>query len=150
MEILLAEEFERELGEAIVEKTITPEKISVAVTPEAPSTKIIDRRNRHVRAYEKIIESNKKGKMREFLVKSPSQNFRVYLEIDGVKRLDRSFQELQNISTYINFIDAFQDETTGEYILRIGETSWSKNANLFISVTEPLTFNQIFCVYEEF
>lgn len=140
LSLLLMEEYAREAG-AEMAKRMPREK-------EA-STKILDRMDETVRYKLDLVKSDVRGKIREITIRSPSPRFSLLVMTDGVRRIDRPYSELAELSQYSEFIDAY--ESNGSYILHVGEVSWVRDglATLYVDVG-PITFQHIWVVVEEY
>jgi len=117
--------------------------------PREVVTKFFDKRDWYVRYSLDIIKTYNMGKLRELLVRSPSSNFEIRVFADGVEIINRSYSELEEISPTLSTIDAYQEEDSGLYILRIENISWITQFQLSLKANTPITFNQILAIWDE-
>jgi len=110
-------------------------------------TRTFDKRNLPVRFSLDVIKTNVMGKLREFVLLSPSTKFSILVIADGVTKLSRTYDQLAEISPHSAFIDAYP--SNGGYGVRLGEMSWISDFLLSIYVEEPITFSHIFCIWDE-
>ena len=122
------------------------EKLDRLRPPEVV-TKTLDRRMEFEGAKE-ILSVTGRGRLREFILRAASKEFRVEIMVDGVPKIDRSFDDLGRITAYLDTIDAF--EVDGEYVVRIGEMSWLKTFRLMIYANGRIEFPDVFAVYDTY
>jgi len=94
-----------------------------------------------------IINSKVRGKLREFSLRAKSKNFSVQILRDGVKKLDRTYDELSKMSEYLRSIDAF--EVNGEYVVHLKNFKWISDFLLTIFAREEIEFPQVFAIWDE-
>lgn len=111
-----------------------------------PKSFTIDLKNLFVSKSYSIVDVNKPGTLKEFVVISPSNKFSVLVLVDGAIMFNRTFNELAEISRQMESIVAFEDD--GTYIIGLYDLSWLKEFKLKISVEEPITFKTILALYD--
>ena len=141
LSLLLAEEFARETGAELARKMPRQREII---------TKTIDKVNEPIRYKLDLVKADVGGKLRELTIKSPSTSFSLLVMTDGIRRIDKSYSELADLSSYSETVDAFEDAENGAYILHVKEMSWTKSglATLYVDLG-PITFQQVWAVWEE-
>ncbi|MCD6240374.1 hypothetical protein J7K27_02465 [Candidatus Bathyarchaeota archaeon] len=110
-------------------------------------TRVIDEENYPVSYFLNLIDVNKRGRIRELVIKSPHPDFSISVETDGYKTISRSFKDLQEISPSVETIDAFQD-VDGKYVLRLGRISWRNHGRVVIRTDRETVFDKIYAVYD--
>jgi hypothetical protein len=136
--LIIAEEFARELGETVAEKMPRPERFI---------TRTFDRKDVVIPKVFSPVDVNIRGKLKEFIVISPTNNFRIMVERDRRLEIDRSYSEMEEISPYLNTIDAFK--TNNKYIVRISDFEWVDYFRIEIITPQTMRFNHIFARWEE-
>jgi len=157
--IKMADEEERRRFREII-RTFFPPEPDLAILEEAAElfakrvpkpreviTKTLDRDQAKFIGAQDLISVRGRGKLREFMVRAKGKNFRVIILADGLKKLDRTYDELDVISEYLDFIDAF--EVDGEYIIHLKEVSWISDFLLTLLAEEEIVFLKIFAVWDE-
>lgn len=139
MDLVELEEAAREAGRELAKRIPMPKELV---------TRIVDKKDRPVKRTFDIIKTNLPGKLSELTIRSPSQQFSLLMMSDGVKRLNRSYSQLAQLSPYSTTIDAYEED--GTFIVRIGEMHWLDNflATLYVD-GEPITFGNIWAKWEE-
>ncbi|MEM4975855.1 MAG: hypothetical protein QXT64_00850 [Desulfurococcaceae archaeon] len=113
-----------------------------------PATRVLDLKDMLVSRDLTILDVAYGGRLHELVLCSNSGNYSIRFVTDGVARIDRSFQDLQSISPYLDTISAFEDN--GKFVLHIKDYSWVSSAYAAVFVGEPVTFHQIFAKYDVF
>jgi hypothetical protein len=134
--LILAEEVAREVAQAIR----PPPRLKMV-------TRTLDLSRKLVRGFEELISSRREGKLRELMIRSLSKDFRVAMLVDGVRLMDRSFDELVEVSQYLESVDAFEAE--GEYILRLKDISWTRDFLLALLTKGDILFPRIVGFWDE-
>lgn len=140
--LLLMEEFARETGDEIA-KRIPRLKERV--------TKTLDRADEPIRYKLDLIKAETGGSLRELTVKSPSPDFSLLVMTDGVRRIDRTYTELAELSPQSDLIDAFEVAGDGVYALSIKDIMWVQSGlvTLYVDSGSMITFQKIWVVWEE-
>ena len=90
-------------------------------------------------------EENVKGIINELVIISYSPNFRLYVEIDREKFLNDNFTDLQGISEYSDFLDAY---VSGEfYIIRLRDLKYTENIEITL-YGENVKIKKLILFYE--
>jgi len=124
--------------------------VQVETSSERTSTNFVDEVNYTVSTKFKLVETSRRGRLRELSIRSPSSNFTITVITDGLQQFSRSYTEFQTLSPHSTLIDAFEDSQDGTYVLHIDEISWRNNATIILRALESITFENIFVVFEEF
>lgn len=115
-------------------------------------TKTLDSTNfpvktRHV-LVNTAIEGEIAGVLKEISIKSPSSAFSIIIILDGEKRLERTFTELQALSETSNLVDAFEDKDN-LFVLHIGELFWNTEGFIeLVANSGAIIFNNVFAHWE--
>ena len=109
-------------------------------------TKIIDKNNIQISSQYLIYSLNKPGVLREFFLSANSPNFNLDLTIDEYT-VSRNFNNLLTLSSYVNFIDAFQDNQ--KYIIHLGQLNWREKFKLSITPLNSITIYNLLCIIDE-
>lgn len=117
--------------------------------PRQPKTKSFYRKNLPVEHSYDVVKTNVMGSLREFAVKSPSDNFMVLMLTDGVVRVSDWYSDLADHSSISEWIDAYQDAVDNEYVVRIGPTSWTEKCLLTVRVKAPVKLSKVIAVWDE-
>ena len=141
VDLVMVEEFANEIGRQMAKR--------VPKLPEVV-TKRIDRDNVLIRNYAELVDSRTRGRLREFIIKSPSMNFRVTVMRDGTKFIDRTYSELADISPHSEVIDAYDEAGTGIYVVSIKNISWLRDFTISIRTSEDISFNRVSSVWDEY
>jgi len=136
--LIIAEEFAREFAERTAEKIPRPERFI---------TRIFDRKDVEIPKIFSPIDITVRGKLKEFTVVSPTNDFRILIERDRRLEVDRSYIELAEVSPYLITLDAFQVDK--KYIVRIGEMEWINSFRIEIFTPQIIRFDHIFARWEE-
>jgi hypothetical protein len=94
----------------------------------------------------KILSITGRGKLRELVIISPSNNFSICFSIDGETQKYYTFDELESIATYIDTFVAI--ESNGSYIFHISDCSFQSSIRFWISTGEKIKFNRIMIIYD--
>jgi hypothetical protein len=116
--------------------------------PREELTRIVDKKDIPVRHSFEVIRSRTRGRLRELMLKASSKNFSLYVLLDNVVWLDKSYDEFAAISQHLENIDAYEED--GSYVVRIGEMRWLADFLAMIYVREEVTFSHIFAIYDEY
>ena len=118
--------------------------------PREVVTRTLDHKNQVVKnAYNMVNVPNVGGKLKELVIRSPSQNFGVYILADGVAKLARSYTELAGLSPHSEFVDAYEEAGNGVYVVNIKEISWLENFLVTVNVEETITFHNLWALWDE-
>ena len=134
---------------AIAEETarVKAEKVKVELTPPKPVTRVVDLKDRLVKAELTFFEAKAPGSLHELMLSSSDKEYSIMLVTDGILKLYKSWDEMQAISQYLDTVDAFKEDA--EYVLSIKGFSWSESAYAVVSVKKPITFSNIFVKWDE-
>jgi len=114
-------------------------------------TRTLDHKNYPVKnVYNMVNVSNVGGKLKELVIRSPSQNFGVYILADGVVKLARSYTELTSLSPHSEFVDAYEEAENGVYVVKVKEISWLQNFLATVNVEETITFHNLWANWLEY
>ena len=102
-------------------------------------TKTIGPVTRSLRGNTTILESLKAGFLSELSLISTSPNFWIKVITDGVSRLDKTFESLQQRSAIYKWIVAVENND-GTYLLQLVNLKWLKECHVIISTTAPVSF----------
>ena len=145
-----------ETGAAVARELARP--ITTAALPEA-EVKLTTRTNRfgpwkdrYVRS-EHLIRTDKPGRLRELMIISPTDDFSILVSLDGMRWLDKSFAELEEISQESDYVSAFEQldeegKPTGNYVLGLRDISWLKSFDLML-VSGGVTFSHVYATWDE-
>ena len=141
VDLVMVEEFASEIGRQMARKI-----------PKLPEivTRRIDRDNVLIKNYAELINSRTRGRLREFVIKSPSTNFRITVMRDGTNFIDRTYTELVNISPQSETIDAYEEAGDGVYVVVVKNINWLRDFTISIRTTEDVTFTRVFSVWDEY
>ena len=92
-----------------------------------------------------ILMVNKEGKLIEIMLVSDSNDYSVVVETDTF-RLDKTYDELSQISDYVDSINAYQDGSN--YILSMYNIKFTK-FEFSIIFNSEITFSNIYAKWEE-
>lgn len=82
------------------------------------------------------------GVLDSFVIKSPSTNFSVSVEIDSFDALDReTFDSISNISTALSHIGAFSE--SGTHTVTVSSYPFNERLNLAVHPQQEITFTII-------
>ena len=141
------------IGEQVAKSLSQPpsEKVKPVIVREHKKTKTIDKKDFPVRRMRKLMDISVPGKMREFTIRSPSDDFTIKIEVDGRTLIERTFTQLSQITDYSEMIDVFEDEEDGYFVVNLTGISFSSSFELWlISLSGAITFNNIFGVWDEY
>lgn len=152
---IISEKLEGRLGEILpnikVEVPTSPSRVMTEEVCRIPFreevTKTIDKKNLKFSGAKDFISVKGAGKLREFMLQALNKNIRIIILADGLTKLDGTYDELNMISSYLNFIDAFEEN--GKYIVHIKEISWTTDFLLTVSVEGETTFPRVFGIWDE-
>ena len=141
VDLVMVEEFANEIGRQMARKI-----------PKLPEivTRRIDRDNVLIKNYAELIDSRTRGRLREFVIKSPSTDFRITIMRDGTKFIDRTYTELVSISPQSETIDAYEEAGDGVYVVVVKNINWLRDFTISIRTTEDVTFTRVFSVWDEY
>lgn len=147
---LLVKKYEGKKWIPILVADILSEKIAgrLEEVGEKSSTQIVDWKNKKVTGRKKIFSSKVPGKLYELVFRSDSGNYYIEFEIDGYMTLKKTFDELVEMSRYVDSVVAFHEDEY--YILNLSNYSWLKSAKFTLYVNEEINFSTIFVKYDEF
>lgn len=134
-DLVMVEELARELAKTVAR-------------PREISTKILDLKNKVVRYSFDIIKENLPGHIKEITVRSPSKNFSILIMADNIVKINRSYEELAALSPSSETISAYKEVESGLYVLHIKDIYWTTNILATIYVAQPITFNNIWAVFD--
>jgi len=141
IDLVLVEEFADEIGRRISKR--------VPRLPEVV-TRRLDRDNVLIKNYAELFYSRTRGKLREFVAKSPSTNFKIIIMRDGTNFLERTYSELASISPQSEVIDAYEEADNGTYVVVIKNISWLRDFTISIRTSEDIIFSKIFSIWDEY
>jgi hypothetical protein len=113
--------------------------------PPKPQTQFIDLSNMSVSGSYELLNLIGRGTLNELAIVSPSRKFGIQIFSDNLTRIFKDFDELEQISQYVESIDAFEDN--GSYILSVKDISWIDSFRLLLIAYEPIEFKRIFASY---
>jgi len=116
------------------------------VKEEIIKTKILNLVDRTIERYKELLNIKGRGSIREITIISESSNFNVIIFVDEKEFINSSYNELEEISSYSNSIDAFEED--GKYIVHITDISFGKNLRFGIFVNGTTKFNRIYVLYD--
>lgn len=111
--------------------------------PKRPSFKTLDRTGYPVRQSFDLIKATRPGFLHEITLRSPSSDFRIFVEGDGKEKLKRTYAELAVLSPYSNTIDAFQEHDTLIYTVHIQKMDWKSDFLFNLTVDTTIIFENI-------
>lgn len=142
--IIQAEETARAIARgAKVQKS----KIELPET-EVPKTHTVDKKEFSIEGDYSLLDITNRGELREVLVLSPSDDFSVLILGDGVKKLERSFTDLEDIAEELEFLSVF--EKNGTYVLHVKNFSWQSTFLFLIRADPAISFTRLFAVWTEY
>jgi len=119
---------------------------SAQVSEERYITQTIDlKRFKDSSGDHNILSIHKKGRLIEMVLVSDSKDYKVIIETDSFK-LKRSYDELDEISDYIESINVFQDGSN--YVLSLYDVKFTK-FDFNILFNGEVTFSRIYAKWEE-
>jgi len=150
IQLLLVEELKEE-PEKLVEK---PKPKQEEKKQGRPKRNFIYKTNFSVERKTRLVESKRKGKLKEFAAKVDNTNFRLLVRIDDIDTLYDTFSKLQEISAQSDLIDAYEEvnqvgNTTGYYILRLENLSWDNSFTILIVPGERINFSYMVAEWYE-
>lgn len=151
--LILAEELARDIGREVANNLrfpkaeVVPREV-VVPTSEVKLSHTVDKKDYTTSDVYTIVDTKSSGTLKEATVRSTSTNYSIYIEADGIEKIYRTFVELEDISSYLEFIDAF--EVDGVYILRIGELHWTNSFRLVLRPSASVLFKNIIALWEEY
>jgi len=92
-----------------------------------------------------ILNIQGKGLIRQILITSPSNNFKIRVNVDNNDIVYDDFTNLMSLSSFTNEFDAIEDEN-GNYIFVMGDIGFKKKALVEIHANN-VTFNYAEVVY---
>ncbi len=118
---------------------------------ERIQSKITDEVNYTIQTQYYLIDSSTHGVCSEIAIRSPSTSFSVSVIIDDIKQFDRTYSQFATLSPHSDLIDAFEDsQSSGVYVLHIGELNWRRKCQAILTVLEEITFENIFVNIKEY
>jgi len=141
LELVFVEELERGVVEAMrsvkLPEIMLPEEAKVR-------TKTIDDTPGTITGWFDVLRTRNEGVLIEALLVSDKTDYSVYIETDSLT-IRKTFDELNQISDYVNSIAAFQNDDS--YILHINDIkfSWLN----FRLIANSVNFNRIYVKWEE-
>jgi len=95
---------------------------------------------------EKLVEVLEgKGSIDQILVEAATNNFSVWIKVDGTVYLDKHYSYFSDLSDYLDNISAFQDNS--KYYLSIRHTMFKKGFRIDIISDDSTVFNHILVKY---
>ena len=70
------------------------------------------------------------------------------IEIDGSRKIDNTFSELQELSPYVEFLSAYQRGS--EYVFATTGWSWARHGYIAVRVSSKTVFKKIVVKYDEY
>jgi len=153
----LSQSFIEKLALAIVLAEETADKIkvelekpiiSVVAPRKVTKTKVVKESNLTISKEYTILNVDGEGKLRELMIESEQKDYNILINLDGEVVLYDTFSNLQSESAYLNYIDAFTNDTS--YILHIGELNFTSKLRITIIPEETTTFYKIKGMYNIF
>ncbi len=140
VQLAVAEETAREMAR------VKAEKVKVELAPPKPVTRVVELKDRLVKAELTVFEAKAPGSLHELMLRSSDKEYSIMLVTDGILKLYKSWDEMQAVSQYLDTVAAFEEN--GEYILHVKDFSWLESAYAVVSVKKPMNFSNIFIKYD--
>lgn len=125
--------------------------------PREVVPRTVDHKNQLVKNAADLVNTNVGGKLKELVIRSPSQNFGIYILADGITQLSKTYTELTALSPHSDLIDAYPEtnnygELTGNYVVKIGELYWTSDCLISIRIDgdDPITFNNLWVSWDSY
>lgn len=112
-----------------------------------PSTKIVDKRRFPIPKSFTVIETDRPGYMSEVSIRSPSNNLSILVRGDGENKITRTYSQMEAISPQSHLIDAFQEDGTDLYCVRIGRLDWRSSFLFILYANTPIIFENVLADY---
>ncbi len=109
-------------------------------------TEILDLSSVIVNKSRKFLNLRGRGTLREIMLISDSPDFRVVIGVDGRECINKTFSELQEVSTYLNSIDAFEDD--GKYVFHVSGISFRKSLSFEVYTIQSIRFEKVYAVFD--
>jgi len=119
----------------------------VVVPRERRSTRAKKRSGISVRRRLELLDVEGAGELRELYVSADSSSFSIHARVDGVEILDASFDELEDLSPHLDFLQAFEDD--GTYVARLQGLRWRDGFKAILWASSPLTVEELYAVWDE-
>ena len=154
--ILLAEEQAEIIARAISPRVVAP-AIRYEATEEGKRMEIRTGRTR--RRVEKdrvvmgdfeILNTGRGGRLREFVVVSPSSDFRIFMSLDDEVVFNDSWQNLHSMNAYAQEYNATYHEDNGKYWFSTDNWSWERRCILKVATSSQIVFDTIYAVWDEY
>ncbi|MEQ9716496.1 MAG: hypothetical protein ABGF52_13345 [Candidatus Asgardarchaeum sp.] len=104
----------------------------------------------------KFFSYKGEGILQEALISSPNSNFGVLLNVDGIEILNKSYTELEQISSLLSSITALPErdengDLTGNYIICLKNISFQNSVVISVKNNSgsPVTFNNLFTLIKK-
>jgi hypothetical protein len=110
-------------------------KIQVQVSPSPPTaSKTVKLRD--INLPKTLIDEAGCGVLRELVIRSESSNYVLTVYVDGFPLYNNSYSWFQEVSQVVEGIDAFHDDESNLYVLRLSNIHFTENLKI---IAEPLT-----------
>ena len=93
-----------------------------------------------------FLDKEGEGKIEEVVIISPSSNFSLFVEVDGVIAYQGDYSRFEDISMHVDSIVAQQRGAT--YVLQISDVVFLSRVRVVIDVGESITFQRLYCKYQ--
>jgi len=93
-----------------------------------------------------FLSETGEGKIEELVIISPSDNFSLFIEIDGIMTYQGAFSHFEGISTQVSSVVAQQRGTS--YILQINDIIFLDRILILIDTDAAITFTRLYCKYQ--
>jgi len=146
--IVFAEEYAQEIKSRIIQemKNRVIEELADLMRPIGYVTRKIDKRNHMIRGTEVIFDRTGRGLLREVSIKSPTTEFSLYVNIDGIRIVDDTYTNLAEIAPDLEFLSAVPSDSY--YTIAVVNLAFQYSAKVMVGVPSPVTFNRIFVLYD--
>jgi len=155
-DLLLAEEMARKITTKLQQPiTIPTVDLTNANANESVQKIIVKQQKKHTEIIDKKnfpvvgvfpVEKFGSGKIKQIVVKSPSSDFSIYLEVDGIILYEGTYSKYSSESIDIDELEAYIFDST--YLFRISDIAFSESFKFLLTVSTPITFSRIYLKYE--
>ena len=154
MQIVAAEEAARLISAKLPRKLVleVPEgkppviEVHPVVQTKPTPSFVVDMRGVDIEGTKVLVDEKGYGKIQELLVVATDTDFSVKVRKDDEWILTRSYTEYEEISQYLEEVDAF--ESNGTYIVKINDIEFERNIRVEVVTESEVHFDLLFVKYK--
>ena len=147
-DILIAEEIAENIARRLKKRIQVEVKIPPIPPPPPPVGESKSFVGENVTVYDSlvVVDSDRAGKLIDFLVVSPTSGYKIMIKIDGVRQINSTWSKLAELSRHVERFSAYEKD--GKYIFNTAEWLWRSNAEFVILVDAVTVFDSVVAFWE--